>query len=190
MKRTVPSHPVLFFCAYPQCADHTQWRDTPVCPEHAALMWKTFEEHTSEAHRRVIRGDHREAAAEIRAGEAATKTRKRITSNRPGSIYYLRVGDRVKIGFTTDLYQRMMQYPPNSELLALHPGTPALEKEMHQDFSRHLADGREWFHPNPELDAHIQKVQAKYPNTTTIAKMRQPTVNSSTLRAGSIVRKV
>lgn len=189
MKRTVPSHHVPFFCAYPQCTDHSQWRDTPLCPEHAALMWKTFDEHASEAHKQVIRGDHREAAAEVRAGESAIQARRRATINRPGSIYYLRVGDRVKIGFTTDLYRRMMQYPPNSELLASHPGTPALEKEMHQDFSRHLADGREWFHPNAELDAHIQKVQEKYPNTATIAQMRQPIKNSATLRAAPIARR-
>lgn len=173
MKRTVPSHHVPFFCAYPQCTDHTQWNDTPLCPEHAAIVWKTFDERTTEAHKQVIRGEHREAAAAIRSAEAEARAEKRFASNRPGSIYYLRVGDRVKIGFTADLYQRMMQYPPNSELLATHPGTPAMEKRIHQDFTRHLADGREWFHPNTELSEHIAGVQSMYPLKATIAQMRQ-----------------
>jgi hypothetical protein len=68
-----------------------------------------------------------------------------------------------------------------------------LEKEMHQDFGRYLADGREWFHPNPELDAHIMKVQEKYPDTGTIAQMRQPMkFHNSTFRprSSTMARKV
>lgn len=113
---------------------------------------------------------------------------------RPGSIYYLLVGDRVKIGFTTDLYQRMMQYPPFSELLALHPGTPKLEKEMHAKFTRYLADGREWFHPNEELTTHLAEVNEKFPLKTSIAKIRErlvaPAASTLRPRSSSMVRKV
>jgi hypothetical protein len=152
-------------------------------------VWKAFDDHAPEAEKALIRG---ERLSDL-AVESITRARtaKRLTRNRPGSIYYLLVGGLVKIGFTTDVYRRMMQYPPNSELLALHPGTPALEKEMHQDFSRHLAEGREWFHPNAELDAHIQRVREKYPNTTTIAKMRQPiNFHNATLRPAATARRV
>src|SRR5690554_2780796 len=41
----------------------------------------------------------------------------------PGWVYYIRVGDTIKIGFSQDVSQRMRTYPPNAELLAAHPGT-------------------------------------------------------------------
>jgi len=166
----------------------------PICREHAAQAWKAFEDVEPESYKRVIRGEAFEVAAEQREAHAAAKRRKIDNSRRPGSIYYVQIADRVKIGFTTDLYQRMMHYPPHSVLLALHPGTPALERQMHQQFSVHLADGREWFHPNEELTAHMAAVNAKYPNTPTIAKMREPVqtppAQQSTLRPRKMVRKV
>lgn len=186
MKRTtrhIAATREIIFCAYEKCTDEAGYHGTPLCREHAAQVWKVFEDYEPEYYRQIVRGEAKAIAAPVQ--------RKRYLSNRPGTIYYLQVGDRVKIGFTTDLYRRMMQYPPNSTLLATHPGTPMVEKEMHQDFRRHLADGREWFHPNAELDAHIRKVQEKYPNTTSIAEMRQP-LNSpnATLRPASGARKV
>ena len=168
MKRTTnhPAHLGWPLCAFDDCTERATYHKTPLCREHAQQVWKLVEEHEPEHERHLVRGDFKTAKS--------TGTPRRYLANRPGHIYYLQVGDRVKIGFTADFYRRMMQYPPNSVLLATHPGTPAVEKEMHQDFRRYLADGREWFHPNAELDAHIAKVQEKYPLTTSIAKMREP----------------
>lgn len=185
MKRT-PNHPphlAIALCAFEDCTDRATYHGTPLCREHAAQVWKTVGDNESETYLQLVRGDVRPPATDVK--------RKRYLSNRPGTIYYLQVGDRVKIGFTTDLYRRMMQYPPNSTLLATHPGTPMVEKEMHQDFRRHLADGREWFHPNADLDAHILKVQEKYPNRTSIAQMRQAvSTPNATIRPASYARKV
>lgn len=158
----------------------------PICREHAAQAWKAFEDVEPESYKRVIRGEASEVAAERKAAKAHAVQKKRDNSRRPGAIYYVQIADRVKIGFTTDLYQRMMHYPPHSVLLAVHPGTPLVERDMHQKFSRYLADGREWFHPSEELTKHMEDVEAHYPMNTSIAKMREPMVipkaSGSTIR--------
>lgn len=184
MKSTAnhPQHLAVALCAFGDCTERATYHNTPLCREHAAQVWKIVEERESDRYRQLVRGEVK---------PAARKPAKKYLSNRPGHIYYLLVGDRVKIGFTTDLYRRMMEYPPNAVLLATHPGTPAVEKELHQDFRRHLAEGREWFTPNPDLDAHLQKVLEKFPNTTSIAKMRQPmNRRPSTLRPAVNAKRV
>lgn len=75
-----------------------------------------------------------------------------------GTIYYLRVGDLIKIGFTVNLTGRLQAYPPNSVLLATEMGTPQGERSRHRQFDSALAYGKEWFTPTPELLAHIEQV--------------------------------
>lgn len=75
-----------------------------------------------------------------------------------GWVYYLRVGDQIKIGFSTDVRRRLRSYPPGSELLALEPGDKKLERRRHNEFFEWLAAGREWFEPSDELLKHIQDV--------------------------------
>lgn len=74
----------------------------------------------------------------------------------PAFIYYARVGNLIKIGFARDVRKRMRDYPPNAVLLAVHPGTKEVEREMHSRFRPHLARGREWFTPSDEIMAHIE----------------------------------
>lgn len=162
------------YCVFGGCRERSSYHQMPICREHAAQAWLAFEQVEPEQYKRLIRGETADVAAETRAAKAEHQETKRLSAHRAGTIYYLRIADRIKIGFTTDLYRRMGQYPPNSEILATHPGTPIVERDMHQRFSRHLADGREWFHPHGELDAHILQVQAQYPGTPTMAALREP----------------
>lgn len=78
-------------------------------------------------------------------------------------VYYLRVSDKVKIGYTSDLRQRMHSYPPDSELLAVEPGDKNLERQRHVEFTAHLKIGREWFHPVPEILAHAASLRQQHP---------------------------
>lgn len=80
----------------------------------------------------------------------------------PGWVYYIRMGDTIKIGYATDVAKRMRAYPPNAELLAAHPGTELLEKQMHQKFKPHLVRGREWFAPADEVMAHVASVVEQF----------------------------
>lgn len=85
---------------------------------------------------------------------AETETR-RIS---PGWVYYILIADRIKIGYSIDVKRRLRSYPPDSPLLAMHPGTKLLESEMHAKFAGSKAAGREWFLDTPELRQHIKEV--------------------------------
>lgn len=75
-----------------------------------------------------------------------------------GWIYYLRVGERIKIGHSIRLSQRLRNYPPDSTLLAVQPGSRADEQELHNRLATYCVRGREWYHPYPALLDHIATV--------------------------------
>jgi hypothetical protein len=74
----------------------------------------------------------------------------------PGVVYYIRVGELIKIGYTRDLDQRLRAYPPDAELLATEIGNELIEQAGHAQFGDLLAARAEWFHPGPALLAHIE----------------------------------
>lgn len=78
-------------------------------------------------------------------------------------VYYIRRGDHIKIGRTTNFRHRMSPLRPDA-VLAVEPGGAALETERHQQFRRHHVrdhpDGIEWFRPGPDLLEHIERTAA------------------------------
>lgn len=76
-------------------------------------------------------------------------------------VYYVRRGNLVKIGTTSDLYRRMSAILPD-EVLAVEPGSYALESKMHSKFHHLRAESpgqREWFRLEQELHEHIERVR-------------------------------
>lgn len=74
-------------------------------------------------------------------------------------IYYVQVGELIKLGTTTNLARRMNGYPPDAAVLATEQGSYGLEGERIEQFSEYLAGRREWFHPGPRLVAHIESLR-------------------------------
>lgn len=74
-----------------------------------------------------------------------------IRGDRDGFVYYIRVGERIKVGYSGDVKQRMRKYPPGSTLLAVEPGDRDVETQRHRQFAGSRSDGREWFRPTPDL---------------------------------------
>lgn len=72
-------------------------------------------------------------------------------------VYYLRFGDRVKIGTTSQLATRLTAIPYD-EILAVEPGGYAVERKRHLQFSHLKArtSGQEWFHYGPDLQEHVR----------------------------------
>lgn len=95
--------------------------------------------------------------------------RNKPAKTEPGWVYYIRMGDLIKIGYAVDVAQRMRAYPPTAELLAAHPGTELLEKQIHQQFKEHLARGREWFRPHEDVMGHVASVVARFGDKTHLA---------------------
>jgi hypothetical protein len=69
-------------------------------------------------------------------------------------VYYLRFGDRVKIGTTVNLPRRLTAIP-HDELLATEPGSFAVEKERHLQFKGDHVKG-EWFHMSSAIMEHVK----------------------------------
>lgn len=73
-----------------------------------------------------------------------------------GVVYWLQIGDLIKVGFTTNFKTRRASYPPDHRVLAIEPqATRSLEAKRKQQFRHLVAHGQEWLRPAPELIAHI-----------------------------------
>lgn len=78
-------------------------------------------------------------------------------------VYYVRFGDRVKIGTSKDLSKRL-SHIPHDEVMATEPGGVYVERQRHKQFKHLRAEvgrGREWFTLTPELAEHIAAVKAR-----------------------------
>jgi hypothetical protein len=75
---------------------------------------------------------------------------------RKGLVYFLQFGERVKIGFTTNLPNRLKNVP-HDKLLALVPGTISTERMYHKKFESLRITG-EWFEPDAEMLNYIDKL--------------------------------
>lgn len=79
-----------------------------------------------------------------------------------GVVYYLRFGDRVKIGFSAAFAERMLALP-HDEVLAVEPGSYQREKQAHEQYAAFRVPGqREWFRAVPEILAHAADLRAKH----------------------------
>lgn len=79
-----------------------------------------------------------------------------------GIVYYLRFGDRIKIGTTTNLRNRL-QSLPHDEVLVTEPGDRDLEQMRHAQFGHARVSKRgEWFHMHPDLMSHIDMLTKHY----------------------------
>lgn len=87
-------------------------------------------------------------------------TRAYIKYGRPQVVYYLRLGNRIKIGTSTNLLSRL-QSIPHDELLAVEPGSNARERARHAQFAQ-LRTAGEWFRDHPTLRKHIAQVRAAH----------------------------
>lgn len=77
----------------------------------------------------------------------------------PGEVvYYMRIGDRVKIGWSASLRRRLENFNPE-ELMALERGGQTVESKRHRQFA-HLRTHGEWFRLEGSLLDHINKLRA------------------------------
>lgn len=157
-------------CAWPNCDKQDDTFPTSrvgiLCLDHAWSVHLAVREMRLDE----LTGFQFEAAINRLADDRAQVVKQnRLREQRgqqPGWVYYLRVGERVKIGYSADVKRRMRAYPPESRLLAVHPGTPQLETDMHRRFTGSRAAGREWFRETPDLSEHIEQVVAQFGEPT------------------------
>lgn len=83
--------------------------------------------------------------------------RARDASGAPPCVYYARLGNRLKIGYTLNLRQRMSDIQPE-ELMATEPGGLMVEARRHKEFARLRVSG-EWFRYEDELVEHVEALR-------------------------------
>lgn len=130
----------------------------PICYEHAgdllAFMRDAFDEIVNNLGNIGVRYlAHMSSSIERQA-----QVRRELKES-AGVVYYVRVGDLIKIGTTTNLKARVASYPPGSQLLATERGGLDVEAARLAQFDGCLAAGKEWFMPSPRLLAHIESLK-------------------------------
>ncbi len=73
-------------------------------------------------------------------------------------VYYIRFDDRMKIGTTGNLRQRMRTLW-HDEVMALERGGRSRERARHEQFASSRIGG-EWFEISPALAAHVDQLRA------------------------------
>jgi hypothetical protein len=74
-------------------------------------------------------------------------------------VYYMRIGNRCKIGYSGNITSRMKTINPE-ELLATEPGTEKLERQRHAEFGDLRVHG-EWFRLEEPLTSHIAELKQR-----------------------------
>lgn len=91
--------------------------------------------------------------------EQEQQRQQRTAARSTPVVYYVRVGDLIKIGTTGNLRDRMRGYPPNAALLASEPGGCKLEQQRLTQFADTRAERWEWFRQSPALIEHINSLR-------------------------------
>lgn len=141
---SVAPGPFNLVCWAPECelpvADETL--HTQLCVRHLREAWAGFEviaERDSSVWPNGKPLDHRDVTSE----------------DARGVVYFARVGDLIKIGWTSNVKRRMWSINADA-VFHTQPGTRHDERALHAKFNHLLVKGREWFRSDPELLAFIK----------------------------------
>jgi hypothetical protein len=165
-------------CVMKACREPQFEFEFPTCEKHSWEIWAKLDKRNDSPQEQALAEDKERAKAKLSDEQfikAQAKHREDIRNMRenmrtePGTIYYLQVEDKVKIGFTRDLHMRLMAYPPMARLLATHPGTFQVEADLHKKFASHLAGRKEWFALSDELAAHVEQVRKDFKQDERVA---------------------
>jgi hypothetical protein len=94
------------------------------------------------------------------AGEVTLPRKTAVHAVQQGQrvIYAMRLPDGIiKIGCCSDLANRASQL--HGKILGFRPGDLAEELEVHRSLRRHVARGREFYHPRPEVIAFVNELR-------------------------------
>lgn len=111
-----------------------------------------------EAGRRAYESDPQVRAAQSIVRSASRRTDKFAIAEGE-VVYYMRIGNRVKIGWSTNLPLRLAAINPE-ELMATELGNRILERVRHDQFAELRTHG-EWFQLDERLTEHISDLQRR-----------------------------
>ena len=136
----------------------------PICAHHAQRLYEYMlricpppQPEQSVEYKRYL------LAKETADERAALRAERKAAFERQSQVYYVRIGDHIKIGYTVNMYQRLIGLRVSAEdVLATEPGARALEAQRHAEFAAERIGRKENFNPSPRLLAHIEAVKAEH----------------------------
>lgn len=81
-----------------------------------------------------------------------------VTKEQPGNLYFIRFGQRIKVGYSENPAARLRELP-HEEVLGIVTGTRADEQAWHRLLADYHVTG-EWFEAEPEVLEAIARVLA------------------------------
>lgn len=97
-----------------------------------------------------------------RKDEADAEAKAQFMADRNGDIYFIRIGELIKVGWTRDMWSRLKSYGASAELLVCYPGTRDDETNLHRQLTPARAKGREWYHDGDVIAGFIEDALRLY----------------------------
>lgn len=149
-------------CRWPGCQVEPSDLRIPLCERHFCYIGELFVDERSvlgSSYARAMQPTLEKGREKRRIQE---RTRDEWHADR-SVVYYVRIGDYVKIGYTIYLPARISTLRVDRPaLLAVEPGWREKEAERHVQFAAERQGRRENFNPSRRLLAHVDVVRAKY----------------------------
>lgn len=157
-------------CCWPGCMRLAEGGGPPLCQKHYDRIIGDHEREKVRATAEDMRArrEERDRLYELREAE-----RRRLLEEQ-SQVYYVRIGDHVKIGYTINLRQRLGSLRVSeAALLATEPGGRERERKRHLQFAAERVGRRENFNPSRRLLAHIEAIKAEHgePKITTYPRV-------------------
>ena len=134
-------------CCYPRCSQNTtQVIEVPLCDAHAAKVYRRVRDAMSTL-----------SNAKPFPATGSGRANPLHSDVTPGEVYFLRRGELVKIGFSTNVRRRIAALG-GGQLLATIPGTMRDEQAMHRRFAR-LREQGEWFRMGDDLNRYLLSIR-------------------------------
>lgn len=163
-------------CLVPNC---DRWVSTPLVRDHTEGLPLCFDHLLSAySHARAFADEpimHAAADRYLARRKAAEDAEKAAYLARTdGAIYFVRLNDLVKVGWTRSLKPRIKSYGASAELLVTYPGTRDDETNLHRQLTPARAKGREWYEDGPIVQGFIDKALAQYGMPPTLDLWTKP----------------
>lgn len=154
----------------------------PVCFKHALIVASMLNRERAEEDVQAARAE----LAERRRALRAVKERRHDLYYENGAadahVYFVRVGDLIKVGWSSRLRSRLKAYSADSEVLLHYPATRQEETDMHRLLRPDLAKGREWYRRDgPLVQRELTRLLKKHGEPTIFADWTEPQIKGPTI---------
>jgi Ftsk gamma domain/T5orf172 domain len=108
--------------------------------------------------------------------------------NHDPAVYFIRLGNCVKIGHTTHVRRRVCDLSLRTDFIVLFmPGDRSLESSLHRQFSRERLGGTEWFRYSTRISSYVSQSRKTPPDT--YVDRAQAVVQETRIASASLLQR-